>query len=143
MKSTGVLSEGRPGESRVAMKPDFATRRIKLGHSCVIEAGAGDGAKTGLSGAAYAEARGEVLPDANAVIAAADMWIRACGLAAADVSGAGGIAGLFWPVRNRDLLKHAADVGAAVVASACFQGSGTRRYRTRCRPWRTARTVAR
>ena len=61
----GALSEIFAGENRVAMTPDSAVQLVKLGHTCVIQSGAG--AKAGFSDALYAAAGVEVLPDAAAV----------------------------------------------------------------------------
>ena len=38
----GALKEIFAGENRVAMTPDSALQLQKLGHACVIEAGAGE-----------------------------------------------------------------------------------------------------
>jgi H+-translocating NAD(P) transhydrogenase subunit alpha len=59
------------------MTPDSATQLAKLGHTCVIEAGAG--AKAGFSDAAYAAAGVEVLTTAKAVIEAADVIVKVRG----------------------------------------------------------------
>src|SRR3989338_10595901 len=67
----GALTEIFAGENRVSMTPDSALQLVKLGHSCCIQAGAG--AKAGFSDALYAKAGVEVLADAAAGIAAADV----------------------------------------------------------------------
>jgi hypothetical protein len=80
----GALTEVFPGENRVAMTPDSAVQLAKLGHSSVIQSGAG--AKAGFSDAAYAAAGVEVLPDAAAVIAAADVVVKVRGPDAAELA---------------------------------------------------------
>ena len=49
----GAPKETFAGENRVAMTPESAQHIQKLGHSCVIEAGAGE--KAGFTDAAYDE----------------------------------------------------------------------------------------
>ena len=73
----GALTEIFAGENRVAMTPDSALQVQKLGHSCCIQAGAG--AKAGFADADYAKAGVEVLPDAAAVVAAADVLVKVRG----------------------------------------------------------------
>ena len=58
----GAPRETFEGENRVAMTPDSVLALAKLGHSCVIETGAG--AKAGFSDAAYAAAGVEVVETA-------------------------------------------------------------------------------
>jgi NAD(P) transhydrogenase subunit alpha len=55
------------------MTPDSALQMRKLGHACVVEAGAGG--KAGFSDAAYA-AGVEVLPSAQSILEAADMVVK-------------------------------------------------------------------
>ena len=73
----GALAEIFPGENRVAMTPDSAVQLVKLGHGCCIQAGAG--AKAGFADALYARAGVEVLADAAAVMAAADVLVKVRG----------------------------------------------------------------
>ena len=73
----GAPKEIFDGENRVAMTPESAIQLIKLGHTCVIESGAG--AKAGFSDAAYAAAGVTVLPDAKAVFDAADVVVKVRG----------------------------------------------------------------
>ena len=67
----GAPKEIFEGENRVAMTPDSATQLMKLGHTCVIEAGAGS--KAGFSDAAYEKAGVEVVKTAKALFDAADV----------------------------------------------------------------------
>jgi len=64
----GAPKEGFLGEARVAMTPESALQLQKLGHACVIEAGAGE--KAGFSDAAYTAAGVSIVPDASALYAA-------------------------------------------------------------------------
>ena len=80
----GALAEVFPGENRVAMTPDSAVQLAKLGHSSVVQSGAG--AKAGFSDAAYAAAGVEVLADAAAVIAVADVIVKVRGPDASELA---------------------------------------------------------
>jgi NAD(P) transhydrogenase subunit alpha len=113
----GALTEVFPGENRVAMTPDSATQLAKLGHSSVVQSGAG--AKAGFSDAAYAAAGVEVLVDAAAVIAAADVIVKVRGPDAAELQTLGDgqtLISFFWPAQNPELLEAAARKNLSVVA---------------------------
>ncbi len=113
----GALSEVFPGENRVAMTPDSATQLAKLGHSSVIQSGAG--AKAGFSDAAYAAAGVEVLADAKAVIAAADVIVKVRGPEAGELATLGDgqtLISFFWPAQNAELLEAAAKKNLTIVA---------------------------
>ncbi|NGQ92533.1 Re/Si-specific NAD(P)(+) transhydrogenase subunit alpha [Rhodobacter sp. HX-7-19] len=113
----GAPREIFEGENRVAMTPDSVQALAKLGHGCVIESGAG--AKAGFSDAAYAAAGAEVLPDAKAVFAAADVVVKVRGPEAAEAAllkQGQTLISFFWPAQNEALLKQVADQGATVVA---------------------------
>ena len=113
----GALSEIFEGENRVSMTPDSALQLQKLGHSCVVQAGAG--AKAGFSDALYARAGVEVLADAAAVIAAADVLVKVRGPEKAEASllrQGQTLISFFWPAQNPELLEIAKERGATVVA---------------------------
>ncbi|MGV8987389.1 MAG: Re/Si-specific NAD(P)(+) transhydrogenase subunit alpha [Cypionkella sp.] len=113
----GALAEVFPGENRVAMTPDSALQLVKLGHSCVVQSGAG--AKAGFSDALYTKAGVEVLPSAEAVVAAADVLVKVRGpeVAEAEALREGQtLISFFWPAQNPDLLEIAKRRGATVVA---------------------------
>ncbi len=113
----GALAEVFPGENRVAMTPDSALAEMKLGHTCVIQAGAG--AKAGFSDAMYAKAGVTVLPDAAAVVAEADVLVKVRGpeKAEAEVLRQGQtLISFFWPAQNPDLLEIVKARGATAVA---------------------------
>ena len=65
----GVPKETFDGEKRVAMTPQSVAALKKLGYECLIEAGAGAGAR--FADAAYAEAGATVVPSA------AELWRQA------------------------------------------------------------------
>ncbi|MBN8631885.1 MAG: Re/Si-specific NAD(P)(+) transhydrogenase subunit alpha [Rhodobacterales bacterium] len=113
----GALTEVFPGESRVAMTPDSAVQLAKLGHTSVIQSGAG--VKAGFSDAAYAAAGVEVLKDAKAVIAAADVIVKVRGPDAKELKTLGDgqtLISFFWPAQNPELLEAAAKKNLTVVA---------------------------
>ncbi|MEY4871875.1 MAG: hypothetical protein RLZZ563_1205 [Pseudomonadota bacterium] len=113
----GAPKEIFDGENRVAMTPDSAAALVKLGHTCVVQAGAG--AKAGFSDAAYAKAGVEVLPDAAAVFAAADVVVKVRGPEAAEaklLKSGQTLISFFWPAQNAELLDQIAKQGATVVA---------------------------
>ncbi|MDZ4311924.1 MAG: Re/Si-specific NAD(P)(+) transhydrogenase subunit alpha [Cypionkella sp.] len=113
----GALSEIFAGENRVAMTPDSALQLVKLGHTCVIQAGAGT--KAGFSDALYAKAGVEVLASAADVIAAADVLVKVRGPEVAEAQAlreGQTLISMFWPAQNPELLEIVKARGATVVA---------------------------
>ncbi len=113
----GALRETFPGENRVAMTPESALAIQKLGHACLIAAGAG--AKAGFSDAAYAAAGVTVLPDAAAVRAEADVLVAVRGPEADEARAlrrGQTLISFFWPAQNPELLEIVRDRGATVIA---------------------------
>jgi NAD(P) transhydrogenase subunit alpha len=113
----GALSESFEGENRVAMTPDSAIQLKKLGHDCVVQSGAG--LKAGFTDAAYQAAGVEVLADAAAVAAAADVIVKVRGPDAAEAQllrKGQTLISFFWPAQNEALMKQLAEQGATVVA---------------------------
>jgi H+-translocating NAD(P) transhydrogenase subunit alpha len=113
----GALTEIFAGENRVAMTPESALQLVKLGHSCSIQAGAG--AKAGFADAAYAAAGVTVLPDAKAVLAAADVIVKVRGPEMAEAKAlrkGQTLIAFFWPAQNAELLEAVNKRGATVVA---------------------------
>ena len=113
----GTPTEVFEGENRVAMTPDSATALQKLGHTCLIQSGAG--LKAGFSDAAYEAAGVEV------VKTAADLWAKAEVVAKVRPPSEAEVAMLkdgqtlisfFYPGSNEALMKQAADTGASVIA---------------------------
>ena len=113
----GAPKEIFEGENRVAMTPDSAIQLIKLGHSCVIETGAG--AKAGFSDASYEKVGVEVVPSASALYDAADIVVKVRGPEATEaklLKSGQTLISFFWPAQNPDLLQQIAGQGATVVA---------------------------
>ena len=113
----GAIKETWPGEARVAMTPQSVAALAKLGHDCVIEAGAGAAAR--FNDADYTAAGAEVLPDAAAVYAAADVIskVRAPDDAEIGYIRAGQtIISFIWPAQNPELLDTLKGKGATVIA---------------------------
>ena len=113
----GTLTEVFAGENRVAMTPDSALQIVKLGHTCCIQSGAG--LKAGLSDALYKAAGVEVLPDAQAVVDAADVLVKVRGPEVSEAQALRDgqtLISFFWPAQNPELLEIAKARGASVVA---------------------------
>ena len=113
----GAPREIFEGENRVAMTPDSAVQLQKLGHSCVIESGAG--VKAGFSDAAYTAAGVEVVPTAKALYEAADIVVKVRGPEAKEaklLKSGQTLISFFWPAQNAELLEQVAGQGATVVA---------------------------
>ena len=113
----GAPKETFEAEARVAMTPDSALQLQKLGHTCLIEAGAGLAA--GFTDAAY-EAAGVTL-----VNTAADLFEQVDVVAkvrppstaeAGQLRNAQTLISFFYPAQNTDLLELCRDQGATVIA---------------------------
>ncbi|WP_377293463.1 Re/Si-specific NAD(P)(+) transhydrogenase subunit alpha [Rhizobium sp. SG2393] len=113
----GTPKELYPGEARVAMTPDSALALQKLGHACLIEAGAGKAA--GFSDEAYRAAGVTVVDSAEALYADADIIAKVRPPESAEVarlSGGKTLISFFYPAQNKDLLEQAKETGASVIA---------------------------
>ncbi len=111
----GIPRETFPGERRVAATPGSTKRLRKLGFSVVLEAGAGAGA--GLADAAYAGV--DLLPDAAAVWAKADIVLKVRPPSVDELvhmRPGQVILSLFWPAQNADMLSAVAARGVTLVA---------------------------
>ncbi|MGR3757749.1 MAG: Re/Si-specific NAD(P)(+) transhydrogenase subunit alpha [Tranquillimonas sp.] len=113
----GTPAEVAAGEARVAMTPDSARALQKLGHECLIQAGAG--ARAGFTDDAYREAGVEVVDGADA------LWDRAEIVAkvrppteeeAGRLRQGQLLISFFYPASNEALMDLAKDKGASVVA---------------------------
>ena len=70
----GVPSEIKSDEYRVALTPAGVRELAAHGHSVIVQSGAGDG--SGITDSDYVSQGAEILPDADAVFAAADMIVK-------------------------------------------------------------------
>ncbi len=99
------------------MTPDSAQALQKLGHECLIEAGAG--AAAGFSDAAYAEAGVEVVSSAEALWQAAEVVTKVREPSedeARHLREGQTLISFFWPAQNEALLEICKDRGATAVA---------------------------
>lgn len=70
----GVVREIKVHENRIALTPAGVDRLVHAGHRVLVEAGGGLG--SGLEDEAYAQAGGEILPDAAQVWAQAELLLK-------------------------------------------------------------------
>ncbi|MGY6410673.1 MAG: Re/Si-specific NAD(P)(+) transhydrogenase subunit alpha [Alkalilacustris sp.] len=113
----GAPREIIEGEARVAMTPDSARALQKLGHACVIEAGAGG--KAGFSDDAYREAGVEVVDGAAALFEAAEVVVKVREPREEELDRlreGQTLISFFWPAQNEAALERAKARGATVVA---------------------------
>ncbi len=113
----GAPKEVFEGEARVAMTPDSAKLLQKLGHSCVIEAGAG--ALAGFSDKAYADAGVEVVKNAAALYKAVDIVVKVRGPEPKEaklLTEGQTLISFFWPAQNDKLLEQMKTQGTTAIA---------------------------
>ncbi len=113
----GAPKEIFAGENRVALTPDSAIQLAKLGHTAVVQSGAG--LKAGFTDAAYEKAGVEVLADEAAVFAASDVVVKVRPPETAEVAQlrqGQTLISFFYPAQNAELLEAAKERGAIVVA---------------------------
>lgn len=113
----GIPRETFPLEKRVATVPDVVEKLVKLGFSVAIESGAGDAAN--FSDDAYRAVGAEVLPDAAAVWAAADIIFKVRPPTPPEVAlmREGQILiDFIWPAQNPDLMQQLAAKKVTVLA---------------------------
>lgn len=113
----GALRETAENEARVALTPDSAEQLKKLGHRCVVEAGAGT--KAGISDEAFRAAGVEVLPDAATVIDQADVVVKVRGPDEAEarhLKEGQTLISFLWPAQNPALLEILRERGVTAVA---------------------------
>ncbi|MEL7090821.1 MAG: Re/Si-specific NAD(P)(+) transhydrogenase subunit alpha [Pseudomonadota bacterium] len=113
----GTPKELFEGERRVAMTPDSALQLQKLGHTCVIETGAGLAA--GFDDASYKNAGVEVVKTAAALFKAADVVAKVRPPEDAEVKRlreGQTLISFFYPGQNEALMEAAAKRGSTVVA---------------------------
>ncbi|MCF7700254.1 Re/Si-specific NAD(P)(+) transhydrogenase subunit alpha [Loktanella sp. M215] len=113
----GAPKETYAGEARVAMTPASAKDLQKLGHTCLIEAGAGMAA--GFTDDAYRAADVTVVDDANALFSQADIVAKVRPPSDAEVAmlrEGQTLISFFYPGQNADLMAAANAKGATVIA---------------------------
>ena len=113
----GTPKETFAGEARVAMTPDSAVQLQKLGHDCVLQAGAGINA--GFADADYKAAGVEVVKTAAALWKAADVVAKVRAPSEVEVKKlrkGQTLVSFFNPAGNADLMAAAANKGATVIA---------------------------
>jgi NAD(P) transhydrogenase subunit alpha len=113
----GTPKEVFEGEARVAMTPESAQALQKLGHSCLVETGAG--LKAGFDDAAYEAAGVEVVKTAAALWKAADVVAKVRTPTETEMKrlrDGQTLISFFSPVANEKEMQQAAKKGATVVA---------------------------
>ncbi|WP_395701059.1 Re/Si-specific NAD(P)(+) transhydrogenase subunit alpha [Aquabacterium sp.] len=113
----GVPRETAAGEKRVATVPDVVQKLIKLGFSVAVESGAGDAAN--FDDESYRAAGAEVLPNAAALWAAADIVFKVRAPSADEVAlmrEGGMLLSFIWPAQNPELMQQLAAKKATVLA---------------------------
>ncbi|MEL6125923.1 MAG: Re/Si-specific NAD(P)(+) transhydrogenase subunit alpha [Pseudomonadota bacterium] len=113
----GAPKELFDGEARVAITPQSAAQLQKLGYDVMIESGAGTAAR--FSDAAYTEAGVEVVSDADALWAGADVVAKVRPPEEAEVGRAREgqtVVSFFYPAQNGELLEAVNAKGANVIA---------------------------
>ncbi|MFM9270594.1 Re/Si-specific NAD(P)(+) transhydrogenase subunit alpha [Halomonas elongata] len=113
----GAPKECAEGEARVALTPESAQHLQKLGHICLVEAGAG--AAAGFDDTAYREVGVEVIEGAEALWEAADVIIKVrepSDAEAGRLQQGKTLISFFWPAQNEELLERCRATGANVIA---------------------------
>ncbi|SDN03817.1 Re/Si-specific NAD(P)(+) transhydrogenase subunit alpha [Ensifer sp. YR511] len=113
----GALKETAANESRVALTPDSAAQLQRLGHSCVVEVGAGS--KAGITDAAYRASGVTVLESAAAVIDVAGILAKVRPpepSEALSLKQDQTLICFLWPGQNPELLEILKERGVTAVA---------------------------
>ncbi|MBM9595354.1 Re/Si-specific NAD(P)(+) transhydrogenase subunit alpha [Roseitranquillus sediminis] len=113
----GAPKETYEGEARVALTPDSATQISKLGHTCLVESGAGE--RAGFTDDAYRQAGVEVVDGTEELWSRADVIVKVrpptedeAGRLGPDKT----LISFFYPGQNEEMLNRVRDTGASVVA---------------------------
>ncbi len=117
----GVPKEIFTGEKRVATVPDVVQKLIKLGFAVSVQSGAGDMAN--FDDESYRAAGAEVLPDAAALWARADIVfkVRAPTVDEVSLMHAGTtLISFIWPAQNPELMQQLAARQVTVLAIDCL-----------------------
>ena len=118
----GVPKETHAGEQRVALTPETASHIQKLGHTLLLQSGAGQSAN--FSDDAYRDAGVEVVDDAEGVYNRADiiLKVRAPESAKGQLDEVAllregtTLLSFIWPAQNEDLMQRLADRKVTVLA---------------------------
>ena len=113
----GAPKEIFAGEARVAMTPDSALQLIKLGHSCLVQSGAGLAA--GFSDASYSAVGVAVVKTAAALFKAADVVVKVRAVEPVEIKRLRAdqtVISFFWPAQNPELLQKFCDASANAIA---------------------------
>ena len=113
----GTPRETFAGEARVALTPASAAQLQKLGHDCLVEAGAGLAA--GFTDDAYRDAGVTVVDSAASLFEQSDFItkVRAPSDAETDLLSSGKtLISFFWPAQSEELLNRVSKTGASVLA---------------------------
>ncbi|MEE9333117.1 MAG: Re/Si-specific NAD(P)(+) transhydrogenase subunit alpha [Granulosicoccaceae bacterium] len=113
----GTPKELAADEARVAMTPASAAKLQKLGHSCLIQSGAGEAA--GFSDDTYRKIGAEVVADAMALWSAADVIAKVRPPEAEEIGRldqSKTLISFFYPAQNESLLADSNAQNATVVA---------------------------
>jgi len=113
----GTPKEVAADENRVAMTPDSARQLAKLGHSCLIQSGAG--LKAGFADQMYVDAGVEVVKTAAALWKQADVIAKVRPPSEVEIdrlSADKTLISFFYPAANDEPMKAAANSGASVIA---------------------------
>jgi alanine dehydrogenase len=119
----GVPTEIKDSEKRVALTPDGVVELVHNGHQVAVQAGCGTGSR--FRDDEYAAAGARIVPDADAVFAAADLIVKVKEPVPAEYD-------RFRPGQQLFTYLHlAADRG---LTESCSNGRSTRSPTRRCRP---------
>ncbi len=113
----GTPNETFAGEARVAMTPESALQLQKLGHSCLIESGAGESA--GFADADYEAAGVEVVKTAAALWKSSEIVAKVRVPSDAEMKklrAGQTLISFFSPVADEAKMQAAAEKGATVIA---------------------------
>ena len=113
----GTPKEAHADENRVAMTPDSARQIQELGHTCIMQKGAGEAA--GFSDTNYREAGVQILETGNALWKAADIVVKVRQPSPTETKKLRAnqtLISFFNPAGNEKGMADAAELGATVVA---------------------------
>ena len=113
----GVPRERMEGENRVALTPSIVAKMEKLGHSLLVEKGAGE--RAGLTDAAYVEAGATLAKSGKELWSKADVIAKVRppeGDELDQLAPTQTLISFFYPAQNEALLEQAKATGGTVIA---------------------------